>query len=234
VAFVFTPMFFIIWKERYWRAFLYTNTQNKYWLLLPTVLLVLVSLPFVSFLVQWNESISLPEIFSQFEIWAKEKEEFLKKVTELLTHLNSPFELTVGLVVIAFLPALGEELVFRGYLQNKFAQLFGSYHIAIWLSAFLFSAIHFQFYGFVPRMVLGGIFGYLYLITGQFHLPVIAHFTNNGLMLIMMYLKNKQYITYDIEAEENLPVSAAILSAILMLGVLVLIMRQVKTTPLKS
>lgn len=234
VAFVFTPMFFIIWKERYWRAFLYTNTQNKYLLIFYAVVLVLVSLPFVSYMVSWNESVNLPESLSWFETWAKEKEEFLKKVTESLTRLNTPFELIIGLVVIALLPALGEELVFRGYLQNKFAQLFGSYHIAIWLSAFLFSAIHFQFYGFVPRMVLGGIFGYLYFFTGQFHLPVVAHFTNNGLMIIMMYLKNMKYISYDIETEENISFGAASMSVLLMFSVLFLIMRLVKTAEPKK
>lgn len=234
VAFVLVPLLFIIWKEQYWRSFLSTNTKNRYLLILPVMLLVLVSLPFVSYLVQWNESLVLPDFLSQFEILAKEKEEFLKKITQVMTKLDSPFELVVGMVVIALLPALGEELVFRGYLQNKFVQIFGSVHVAIWLSAFLFSAIHFQFYGFVPRMVLGAIFGYLYLITGQFHLPVIAHFTNNGLMLIMMYLKNKEYIKYDIESEENITLSVAALSFAMMSLILVLIMRQVKINPIKS
>jgi uncharacterized protein len=233
VAFVLAPLLFIIWKEQYWRSFLSTNTKNKYLLILPAVLLIFVSLPFVSYLVQWNESLVLPEFLSQFEIWAKEKEEFLKKITQVLTKLDSGFELIVGLAVIALLPALGEELVFRGYLQNKFIQLFGSVHVAIWFSAFLFSAIHFQFYGFVPRMVLGAIFGYLYLITGQFHLPVIAHFTNNGFMLIMIFLKNKEYIKYDIESEDNVALSVAVISFSMMVMILVLIMRQVKTSPLK-
>jgi len=234
VAFVLVPLLFIIWKEQYWRSFLSTNTKNRYLLILPTILLVLVSLPFVSYLVQWNENLVLPDFLSQFEIWAKEKEEFLKKITQVMTKLDSSFELIVGLVVIALLPALGEELVFRGYLQNKFVQLFGSVHVAIWFSAFLFSAIHFQFYGFVPRMVLGAIFGYLYLFTGQFHLPVIAHFTNNGLMLIMIYLKNKEHIKYDIESEENATLWIAVFSFAMMSLILVLIMRQVKINPLKN
>ena len=228
LSFVIVPLLFIIWKEKYWRSFLSTNSKNKYLLILPTMLLVVVSLPFVSYLVQWNESLVLPDFLSQFEIWAKEKEEFLKKITQAMTKLDSGFELIVGMLVIALLPALGEELVFRGYLQNKFVQLFGSVHVAIWLSAFLFSAIHFQFYGFVPRMILGAIFGYLYLFTGQFHLPVIAHFTNNGLMLIMMYLKNKEYIKYDIESEENVTLSVAALSFAMMSFIFVVIMRQVK------
>ena len=158
VAFVLAPLLFIIWKEQYWRSFLSTNTKNKYLLILPTGILVVVALPFVSYLVQWNESLVLPDFLSQFEIWAKEKEAFLKKITQVMTKLDSGFELAVGMVVIALLPALGEELVFRGYLQNKFVQLLGSVHVAIWLSAFLFSAIHFQFYGFGPRMVLGAVF----------------------------------------------------------------------------
>ena len=139
-------------------------------------------------------------------------------ITQLVTNLTSPFELAVGLVVIALLPALGEELVFRGYLQNKINQLGRNPHWAIWISAFLFSLIHFQFFGFVPRMLLGGFFGYLYYYSGQFHLPVIAHFTNNGMMLILIYLKNQGAISYDVEKEEHIPLSLAFASLALTLG----------------
>ena len=227
-AFVLAPFLYIIWKEKEWRPFLYRHYSFDSTLILLTVALMLFSMPFTSLLVEWNESLQLPSYLADFEIWAKEKEEFLKKVTELLTNLNSPTELLVGLFVIAFLPALGEELFFRGYLQNKFQQLFASSHTAIWVSAFLFSAIHMQFYGFLPRMILGAMFGYLYYSTGQFHLTVLAHFVNNGFMLIMIYLKIKGHITFDIESEEQVPVLLSFVSLLVTIGIYLLVLRQVQ------
>jgi uncharacterized protein len=231
LSFVAAPMAFIIWKEKYWRSFLSSNSNSKFQLIGITILIMLVSMPFLSVVIEWNEHLVLPEPFAQ---WATEKEEFLKKLTQMLTTLNNPFELSVGLVVIALLPALGEELVFRGYLQNKFKMLFDNPHVAIWVSAFLFSAIHFQFYGFVPRMMLGAMFGYIYHATGQFHLPVLAHFTNNGLMLVMMYLKNHGHIQFDIESETQAPVLLSCISFSLTCFLFVLITRQLGKNSIKS
>jgi membrane protease YdiL (CAAX protease family) len=226
-AFVLAPILYIKWKEKDWRSFLYRHFAFDTILILLTVALALFSMPFTSLLVEWNESLQLPSYLSDFEIWAKEKEDFLKKVTELLTDLNTQAELLMGLLVIAFLPALGEELLFRGYLQNKFQQLFASFHVAIWVSAFFFSAIHMQFYGFVPRMVLGAMFGYLYYFTGQFHLAVLAHFVNNGFMLVMIYLKTKGYTSFDIESEEQVPILLSFVSLLVSVGIYLLVLRRV-------
>lgn len=228
VAFVLAPIFFVYVRgERMW-AILYKEPAMHVQLMVMTVLWMLVSLPFLSLVIEWNESVQLPEALQHWQVAAREKEDFLKKVTELLTDLNNPFELLIGLVVIAFLPALGEELVFRGYLQNKCRQLFGSGHVAIWFCAFLFSAIHFQFFGFVPRMLLGAMFGYLYYYTGQFHLAVLAHFLNNGLMLVMIYLKNKGIVAFDIEANDQVTWPTALVSLVLSAIVFLLIIRQKK------
>ena len=105
----------------------------------------------------------------------------------LLADLNSHVQLPdslVNIALMAFLPALSEELSFRGTLQ----QILGNKHAAIWITAFLFSAIHMQFYGFVPRMLMGATFGYIFLWTGSLWVPVLMHFTNNGLAVIVYYL----------------------------------------------
>lgn len=210
-SFVLAPWAFIKWRERNVLPFLYKKATDVPLIGL-AIGLTLVSTPFISLIVEWNESIVLPSQFSWVEDWAKQKENYLKEITEMLTSLDNPTELAWGLVVIAFLPALGEELVFRGYLQQKIGQLSQNPHMAIWVSAFLFSAIHFQFYGFFPRMLLGALFGYMYHFSGQFHLPVVAHFTNNGLMLVLIYLKDHGAISYDIEKEDQASLPLAFLS----------------------
>jgi membrane protease YdiL (CAAX protease family) len=86
------------------------------------------------------------------------------------------------------IPAIGEEFFFRGGIQNIISDK-KNIHVAVWVSAFVFSAIHMQFYGFIPRMLLGGMYGYLLFWSGSLWLPVIAHFVNNGMAVLVYYLR---------------------------------------------
>ncbi|MNR07910.1 CAAX amino terminal protease self- immunity [compost metagenome] len=110
----------------------------------------------------------------------KEKEELAAKMTIQLITVRSNFDFIVNLVMIAVLPAIGEELMFRGGVQRSLERAFGNPHVAIWLSAIIFSTIHVQFYGFVPRMLLGAGFGYLYYYSGSIWYAMFAHFLNNA------------------------------------------------------
>jgi len=141
----------------------------------------------------------------------------LKELTNLLTDFTSFPQFLLGVLVIAIIPAVGEELVFRGLVQNKLFQLTKNRHIAIWISAFLFSAIHIQFYGFFPRMLLGIIFGYLYLWSGNLLIPVIAHFVNNFFTVVIIYLEKLNIVTFDIESTKAMPWELVIISLILTL-----------------
>jgi membrane protease YdiL (CAAX protease family) len=111
----------------------------------------------------------------------------------------------LGVFVIALLPAIGEELVFRGMLQPELFRATGNHHAAIWISAIIFSAFHMQFFGFVPRLLLGALFGYLYVWSANLLIPMIAHFVNNGFSVLMMYLYQKGIITVDMESPEAAP-----------------------------
>jgi len=88
--------------------------------------------------------------------------------------------LALNILIIAILPAFGEELIFRGVLQKILSDLFRNKHAAVWVTALFFSAVHLQFFGFLPRLILGLAFGYLYLWSGTLWLPIIAHFVNNA------------------------------------------------------
>ena len=143
----------------------------------------MVAFPFVNFLAEWNSSIEIPTALGG---WMEGKESEAGKLTELFLHMPNVGLLLFNLLMIAVLPALGEELIFRGIIQKGLMKRFNA-HLAIWIAAALFSAIHLQFFGFVPRLLMGVAMGYLYFWSGNLWYPIIAHFTNNALSIILAY-----------------------------------------------
>jgi membrane protease YdiL (CAAX protease family) len=123
--------------------------------------------------------------------------------------------------VIAVLPGIGEELLFRGFLQNLLKRIFKNDHVAIWVAAVLFSAIHFQFYGFIPRMLLGALFGYIYVWSGNLLYPIIAHFVNNCVSLVALYVYQKGLTDIDVESTEALPTMYVIIFSALFVVTLI-------------
>ncbi len=170
--------------------------------LLWAVLLVPALAPLLELTITWNKNLSLPASLEAFELWAQAKEDQLARLTEYLIAFDGFGQFLLGLFVIAVLPALGEELLFRGTLQPMLQRATGSPHRAIWLTAIVFSAIHVQFYGFVPRMLLGALFGYLYYWSGNISIPILAHFTNNGITVVLSYLQRSGQTSLD---PDNLP-----------------------------
>lgn len=165
-----------------------------------SVLLIASMLPFLNFLVEWNEGIDLPDFRDGLEKWMRQSEEQAKKLTEIFLGTGSLSGFLVNFLMIAVLAALGEELFFRGILINLFLDLKSNRHLAVWISAILFSALHLQFYGFFPRMILGVIFGYLYVWTFNLWVPVILHLLFNGITVVVAYLYNIGSISTDPES----------------------------------
>jgi len=166
-----------------------------------------------SIFIEWNSTLELPEALSGFEQWARNFEDRAQEITQFLTQFDNNAQFILALFVIAVLPAIGEEFVFRGLLQNHLKVITKNMHLAVWLAAILFSFFHMQFYGFVPRIILGALFGYLYAWSGNLAYPIIAHFVNNGFTLFMMYLYNKGAVEFDIESTESVPISTVLISA---------------------
>lgn len=158
-----------------------------------------------SVVIEWNQNIDMPEIFSDFESWAQGKESQLEKLTKYLTTFDGLQEYLIALVVIALIPAVGEELLFRGLIQNLFGKAFNNPHVAIWISAVIFGVFHLQFYGVVPRIFLGALFGYLYYWSGYLSLAMIGHFINNALTLTLLYFSQIKFINYDPTGTEPSP-----------------------------
>jgi len=176
-------------------GYLGINKHSVSSVFLATFLIMFVSLPVISWLTSINEMMRLPETLKGIEQWMKETENEASKITETFLNVNTTGGLLVNILMIAVIPSLGEELFFRGVLQRLFSEWFKNIHIAVLITAFVFGAIHFQFYGMLPRIFLGIIFGYLFYWTGSLWVPVFAHFINNGTAVFISYLMNRGFIS---------------------------------------
>lgn len=177
---------------------------------------------------EWNQHIKLPSSLSGIEQALQLMEENMKIVTAFLVEFNSFGEFLLGMVVIAIIPAIGEELVFRGLVQNHLVRITKNIHVAIWIAAFIFSAIHLQFYGLFPRILLGALFGYLYYFSGKLSYAMIAHFFNNGIAVVALYMHQAGKIDYDIESTETLLWYQVLISGVVLLLLLFAFERSTK------
>ena len=180
-----------VWSEDH-KPFTWLRlTSTTHWLhYLLAVGIMLCAVPGINLLADLNSRIELPESLGFIEQILKQQEEAAAALTERFLQADNIGVLLINIGLMALLPALAEEVSFRGTLQQILAQgkLKGQIHIAIWATAFIFSAIHMQFYGFIPRMLMGAMFGYIFVWTGTLWVPILMHFTNNGLAVLAYYL----------------------------------------------
>lgn len=167
--------------------------------LILVAILVFVALPLVNFLMNLNENMALPEFLHRMEAWMRLKEDRAMAATRLFLEVSGWQALLFNLFMIAVIPAIGEEFVFRGIIQKELGRWSGNMHLAVWLSAALFSAMHLQFFGFLPRLALGVILGYQLALTRNIWVPIFAHFFNNAAAVVVYYLKHNGYINLEIE-----------------------------------
>ena len=198
---------------------------------LMAILLIFSSIPIINLLSEFNKAIQLPDFMAGVERWMKSKEYAAEKFTDAIAYYSNNVELIYALIIVAVLPAVGEELMFRGIMQNEFNTVFKNPHIAIWLSGFIFSFIHLQFYGFFPRMFLGVTFGYLYFWSGNLLIPILVHFLNNALTLIAINLYKQRILDVDPESAESIPAYSIIISLIFFSVLLFTFKKFKKQTP---
>lgn len=161
------------------------------------VVTMLLLQPAINLLGHLNEQIGLPESLSGLEQMLKQMEEQAQLLIERFMQAQGVGGFLLNIVVIALLPAIAEELCFRGSLQRIFSAN-GRQVAAIWVCAILFSAVHFQFYGFLPRMLMGAFFGYLLVWSDSLWLPVLAHFTNNATVVVLYYIFSARQMSTDV------------------------------------
>jgi len=163
------------------------------------MIIMIVALPFINFLAEFNAKMSLPASLHGIEIWMKNSEEAAKVLTEKLLAANSFGQMLFNIFMIALIPAVGEELLFRGIFQRVFTDWTKNVHVAVFIAAFIFSTFHFQFYGFLPRLFLGIMLGYFFVWSKSLWLPILAHFTNNAFAVITYFLIAKGSIAAETE-----------------------------------
>jgi len=165
---------------------------------------------------------SLREYFDQ-------KEEAYNSTIRSFISFKSFSDYLILLVVIALLPALGEEFLFRGAMQPIFIKWFKYPLLAIFVTSFIFSAIHLSWYGFIPRLVLGMVLGYMFYYTKNLWYSILAHFVNNGLMVTLLYIDYLQTKKIDLENTGSMPWWGGVIAMVVVLGLLKLL-RDICTT----
>lgn len=169
-------------------------------LLLSTIIIVLLSGPIVYWLLVINQGLELPQFLSSLERAIQSMEDEASDIIMLMIKMESIDQLFINLFIMAILPGVGEELLFRGVLQKLLGKFYKNPHLGIIGAAMIFSFIHFQFYGFLPRMALGVLFGYLYFWSGNLLYPIIGHILHNGAQVLMVYSLGSDFSEQELES----------------------------------
>lgn len=157
------------------------NVRPRLNMLLIGACTMVVSIPAVNEIIAINKSMTLPQSLGGVEQWMRQAQEQASGYIEQVLGGADVGSLVVSLLLVGILAAVSEELLFRGCLQRLLMACRLNHHAAIWIAAFVFSAIHMQFFGFFPRLLLGAFFGYTLYWSGSLWTSVAMHALNNVL-----------------------------------------------------
>ncbi|HMN88960.1 MAG TPA: type II CAAX endopeptidase family protein [Saprospiraceae bacterium] len=191
----------VLLARRAWGRFFSMQTWPDWRSLGLGIVFILSSFP-IAQITYWLNHVLVMWLYERFQIlgWAVSMEKTTNSMLKGLLVMEHPAELGLNLLVVAVAPALGEELLFRGILQKQLARLMRQPVFAIWLTALIFSAIHGQFLGFLPRVVLGAALGYLFYWSGNLWLPIVAHFVTNAMQVVAQYASGGQLAQTEVNA----------------------------------
>lgn len=161
----------------------------------------LLSIPFINFLAIGNSEIHLPEFMKSIEDWMMNMQRKNDILMEVILQMNSSRDVVINIVMMTLLPALGEELIFRGIIQKQLIKWLRNPHVAIFITALFFSAFHMQIVGFLSRLLLGMLFGYFYYYSKNIWTAIWGHFINNGLALGLAIIYGSQADSTPIDSE---------------------------------
>jgi uncharacterized protein len=210
--------------------YLKTNKRVMVSVVLLVFILVFLVQPFINLTAVLNRLFVLPSSLSEIQTWMMDSETSAETNTKAFLEVSSFWILLFNLIMIAVLPAIAEEFFFRGIIQRIFVDWAKNIHVGILLSAIVFSAFHMQFFTFVPRVIMGIYLGYLFVWSGSIWLPVFAHFVNNAVGVIGIYLIHNNYVTDALEPKElsSELLFMGIISAIITTGLLILVKKKAK------
>lgn len=169
---------------------------GSHWLAgLAAVVVMLLMTPFIEWLSEWNDHWNLGALGESLRSLQDTTEGVLDTITETRTVGG----LLANLVVIALIPAVTEELFFRCGIQNLLARWTKNHHIAIWITAAIFSLAHAEIFSFMPRLLMGAMLGYFYVYGGSVLPNMLAHFVNNAVVVLACWLVARMGLDIDID-----------------------------------
>lgn len=184
------------------------------------ILLMLCALPLVGFLAEVNKVIPVTDAMRK--IFDTMESQYAEQV-KLMATFKTPVDYILAIFIIALIPALVEEIFFRGAMQSIFMKWFKIPWLVILITSFIFSAIHFSWYGFIPRMALGMVLGYIFFYTGNLWYSVLGHFFNNALSISVLYWQYTKDKKMNMEVGESAPWWAGVLSIVILIALFYLL-----------
>lgn len=216
-TFVLPPILYaMLVKEQPFKS-LGFNKSTILWLILGVAMMYTI-LPLNSIFTEWNANIKFPESLASFEKLMQDLQERATEVMEKFVNVDTIGGLIINLFMIAGLAALGEELLFRSVIQTSLIRICKNAHIGIFIASAIFSLFHMEFYGLLPRLVLGLLMGYMYYYSRSIWIPMAMHFANNGTIVFLYYLNNIGAINIDVESFGETNVGILMLSIVAMVA----------------
>lgn len=215
LTFIIPPLAYPILVKEKPLQYLGFNRPSPWYLLIGLIMMYAI-LPLNNVFAEWNANLSLPESMKGIEKIIKMLQEQANATTEELLNIDSIGGLLINIFMVAGLAAFGEELLFRSIIQKSFVKICNNAHVGIFIAAFIFSFVHFEFYGFVPRLVLGLLLGYMYYYSGSVWVPMLMHFTNNATAVIIYYLNNIGTTNIDVNSFGKTGIIPLIISIIVL------------------
>ena len=149
------------------------------------LILYVLSMPALEWLIEWNQNLHLPQSLSSLEETLRSWEDTNSQTSNTLLQASGFGSVVIGVLVIGVLTGVVEELFFRGGVQGIFMRSKVGLQSSIWIAAFVFSFMHFQFFGFLPRLLMGAFFGYLLVWTNDLKVSMFAHIFNNSIVVVV-------------------------------------------------
>lgn len=216
-TFVFPPIAYaFLVKEKPVNALGLKNVKIL-WFLIGTAMIFAI-MPLNSILAEWNAGLKLPESLSALEQMIKDMQESASAMIEKFVSVDTIGGLILNLFMIAGLAALGEELLFRSIIQTSLIKICKNAHVGILIASAIFSFIHLEFYGFVPRLILGMLLGYMFYFSGSIWIPMLMHFLNNGTVVLIYFLNNKGITNIDVDTFGQTSIPILIVSIVVMIA----------------
>ena len=226
-TFVLPPIIYAMLIKENPKESLGIKNVSYHWFIIGFVMMYAI-LPLNNVFAEWNAGLKLPESMSRIEELIKEMYESSAVVLEKLVNVNTFGGFVINLIMIAGLAALGEELLFRSIIQTSLIKTCKNAHVGIIIASAIFSFIHFDFYAFIPRLVLGMLLGYMFYYSRSIWVSMFMHFVNNATAVVIYYLNNIGVTNVDVETFGQTQLLPLLISIALMIILFRLAIKRMK------